>query len=281
LTVAFRPYIEREVMRISNAYYHSKLGVRFYDLFSGDAGCSGPVKGDVDFFVACARQFGAPVLELATGTGRVLWPVAAAGFDIVGLDISHEMLAVARSNGGRQSSVTRERVRFCRMDMASFFLTESFRLAIIPFRAFQHLTLPQEQRSALNCIRQSLMTGGHLVIDLLDPRLENCVPGAPSPMPERRVRNQNTGRTAVRRVVERINDPVRQVFTEKFRLEELDEEGWTLESEETEWTLRWSTRQEMRYLFELTGFNVIAEYSDFFRSPPTYGVEQLWVLQKV
>jgi hypothetical protein len=44
------------------AYYHSKLGVRFYDLFSGDAGRNGPVKGDVDFFVDCARQFGGLVL---------------------------------------------------------------------------------------------------------------------------------------------------------------------------------------------------------------------------
>jgi hypothetical protein len=100
-------------------------------------------------------------------------------------------------------------------------------------------------------------------------------------MPERRVRDGKTGRTAVRRVVKRINDPVKQVFTERFRLEELDEEGRVLESEETEWTLRWSTRQEMRYLFELTGFEVIAEYSDFFRSPPAYGIEQLWVVQKV
>jgi hypothetical protein len=111
------------------------------------------------------------------------------------------------------------------MDMASFFLRESFRLAIIPFRAFQRLTLPQEQRSALNCIRQSLIEGGHLVIDLFDPRLEHCVPGAPSPMPERRVRDAKTGRIAVQLVVERINDPVKQVFTEQFRLEELDEEG--------------------------------------------------------
>ena len=37
---------------------------------------------------------------------------------------------------------------------------------------------------------------------------------------------------------------------------------------------------EMRYLFELTGFEVVAEYSDLFRSPPAYGKEQLWVLRK-
>jgi SAM-dependent methyltransferase len=268
-------------MTDQNAYYHSKLGVRFYDLFSGDAGRNGPVKGDVDFYVKCAREFGAPVLELATGTGRVLWPIAAAGFEIVGIDISEDMLALAGAKGERESSATRSRVRLYRMDMASFELEDSFRLAIIPFRAFQHLTDPEEQRRSLVCVNRTLVPGGHLVIDLFDPRLEHCVPGAPSPMPERKIRDEKTGRTAVRRVSERINDPARQVFTEKFRLEELDDDGRSLESEVSAWSLRWATRQEMRYLFELTGFEVIAEYSDFFRSPPAYGAEQLWVTRKL
>ena len=84
----------------------------------------------------------------------------------------------------------------------------------------------------------------------------------------------------VRRVLERINDPVRQLVTETYRIDELDKDEVTLASEESSWTLRWSTRQEMKYLFELTGFEVIAEYSDFFRALPAYGKEQLWVLRK-
>jgi len=35
------------------------------------------------------------------------------------------------------------------------------------------------------------------------------------------------------------------------------------------------------HLFELTGFEVIAEYSDFFRAPPAYGKDQLWIVRKV
>jgi len=67
--------------RDPNAYYQSELGVRFYDLFTGDAHDNGPVKGDVSFYIECAREFGGLVLELATGTGRVLWPIARAGFE--------------------------------------------------------------------------------------------------------------------------------------------------------------------------------------------------------
>ena len=156
------------------------------------------------------------MLEVATGTGRVLWPIAKAGFDIVGIDISHQMLALARAKGEREVAAIRERVQLHQADMASFELKRRFQLAIIPFRAFQHLTLPEQQRAALNCINSSLVVGGHLIIDVFDPHLDYCIPGAPSPMPERRVRDEETGSTAVRRVLERINDPIRQVFTTKL-----------------------------------------------------------------
>jgi hypothetical protein len=36
-----------------------------------------------------------------------------------------------------------------------------------------------------------------------------------------------------------------------------------------------------RYFFERTGFEVVDEYSDFFRSPPAYGKEQVWALRKI
>jgi ubiquinone/menaquinone biosynthesis C-methylase UbiE len=267
--------------RDPNAYYQSKLGVAFYDLFTREAHANGPAKGDVEFYVECAREFGGPVLELATGTGRVLWAVAGAGFNVVGIDASDGMLALARAKASGEAPETRGRVRLHRMDMTSFQLDHSFRLAIVPFRAFQHLTLPDQQRQALRCVHRSLLPGGHFVIDVFDPRLESCAPGAPPASSERRLKDPNTGHTVVRRVLERINDPVRQLVTETYRIEELDEGGKTLASEESSWTLRWSTRQEMRYLFELTGFEVIAEYSDFFRAPPAYGYEQLWVLRKV
>jgi hypothetical protein len=165
--------------------------------------------------------------------------------------------------------------------MTSFVLGELFRLAIVPFRAFHHLTNPDQQRLDLSCMNRSLVPHDHLVVDLLDPRLEYCVPGAPPPVTERIAKDLSTGHTVLRRVVERINDPGRQTFTGTFWIEELDEYGRSLDSEETSWTFRWATRQEMRYLFESTGFEVVAEYSDFLRSQPVYGAEQLWVVRKI
>ena len=229
---------------------------------------------------ACANEFGGPVLELATGTGRVLWPIAGAGFEIAGLDISAEMLAAAKAKARQQIPAITERARFHELDMTSFDLGTRFRLALIPYRAFHYLTRPAQQRAALQCINRSLLRGGHLVVDVFDPQLQYCVSTAPPFRSQQSVVDLETNHTIIRRFLARVNDPLSQIFTERFRIEEVDEQGRVLEAEETAWTFRWNTRQEMRYLFELSGFEVVAEYSDFYRSPPAYGTEQVWIVRK-
>lgn len=71
-----------------------------------------------------------------------------------------------------------------------------------------------------------------------------------------------------------------QTLRETMRIQEFDSDGREIAAEETSWVLRWSYRQEMRYLFELTGFELEALYSDFATSPPVYGREQVWVVRR-
>ena len=40
-------------------------------------------------------------------------------------------------------------------------------------------------------------------------------------------------------------------------------------------------RSEMRFLFEMVGFEVVADYGDFKGGPPAYGRAQVWVLGHV
>jgi len=44
--------------------------------------------------------------------------------------------------------------------------------------------------------------------------------------------------------------------------------------------LRWTYRHELHHLLELSGFQVLAEYSDFRRSEPAYGKELIVVCAK-
>jgi len=36
----------------------------------------------------------------------------------------------------------------------------------------------------------------------------------------------------------------------------------------------------MAWLFELCGFEVVEQYSDFDRAPPAYGKRQIWVVRR-
>lgn len=254
-----------------NAYYAGGFGVELYDLFTG----GGLLAGDVEFYLDCARRFGGPILELGTGTGRVLIPLADARHEVVGLDLSRAMLARAAAKLRERPELS-HRARLVEGDMTSFDLGQRFALALVPARSFQHVVTPEGQRRTLNCIRQHLMPGGHLILDLFDPNFELLFADN-SAIPPREERHPRSGHLVRRTVIARHADPFRQTVHENLRFEEIDQAGNFMGSEETSWSLRWSTRQETAYLLELTGFHVVDLYSDFRRSPPDYGREQLWV----
>jgi SAM-dependent methyltransferase len=260
-------------------YRRSSLNVETYDIRTDFAGTA--LAGDVEFFVQHAQQAGGPVLELGSGTGRVSWALAQAGIEVIGLDLSPAMLARAGAKRATMPEDARKLARFVQGDMADFRLDQTFALAIIPYRVFQVLITPEEQRRCLECIHRHLRPGGRLIVNLFDPQLPRCVPDAPFDSQEQTVRHPTTGNAVKVEIIQHSNDPVRQVLTEVWRFTELDGTGQVLRQEEEVLTLRWTHRQEMRYLFELAGFEAEAEFSDFQGSPPAYGREQVWVVRQV
>jgi len=265
-------------MTTVDPYYADELGVGTYDLLTGTSSIA--ATGDVAFYDACGRRFGDPVLELAVGTGRVAWQLADAGLRVVGIDLSAAMLEQATGNGAARPAAVRERVTLHQADMASFALAETFPLAIIPYSAFQHLLTPERQRSALACVHRHLVPGGHLVVDVFDPLLEHCIPDAASPIPDREAVDPASGHLFRRRTIARRCDPLHQTIAETFRLEIVGGSGEVIAETETSFAVRWACRQEMAYLFELSGFDVVEQYSDFEGAPPAYGKRQIWIVRR-
>src|SRR5262245_32196169 len=96
-------------------------------------------RADVGFFVDEAKAAGSPVVEVGCGTGRILIPTARAGLQIVGLDLSLDMLATCRRRLAAESTEVQSRVELVHADMRDFRLPQRFTLATLPFRPFQHL----------------------------------------------------------------------------------------------------------------------------------------------
>jgi len=132
-------------------------------------------RADVGFFVDEAARSGGPVLEVGCGTGRVLIPTARAGVEIVGLDLSDHMLERCRANLSSESEEVRSRVTLVKGDMRSFRLGREFRLVTIPFRPIQHLTTVEDQLRCLASVREHLLDGRRLILDVFNPKLEALV----------------------------------------------------------------------------------------------------------
>ena len=194
--------------RMRQHYLSGGPAVDFYDVREA-IGPSNPCEGDLAFYLRQARRTGSPILELGCGTGRISLPLAQAGFDVIGLDQSPSMLLVAREKAKRSPRP----VRFVRGNMARFQLRRRFRLVLIPYRAFQHLLTPTDQRRCLRCVHRHLAREGRLVVHLFDPRLEFCFPGSPNPANARSTAHDPRSNRSVEVVVtDRRLDPLTQTF---------------------------------------------------------------------
>jgi SAM-dependent methyltransferase len=146
-------------------YYFDPRVASQYDARHG--GSEAIIRDDVPFYVGLARQaaeVGQAVLELGCGTGRVTIPMAQTGAQVVGLDSSPAMLAVAREKASGLDNL-----RFVEGDMRSFDLQERFGLITIPFRSFMLLLTDEDRESCLRCVREHLLAGGCLAFNIANP----------------------------------------------------------------------------------------------------------------
>lgn len=109
---------------------------------------------------------GGPVLELAVGTGRVAVPLAERGLEVVGVDISPEMLAKLRE---KSSAVT-----IVEADMTTVTLNREFALAYVAFNSIFALETQDDQVRLFRNAAAHLRPGGRFV-------LETAVIRPPSP----------------------------------------------------------------------------------------------------
>jgi SAM-dependent methyltransferase len=126
---------------------------------------------DVAFFVQAALDSGGPVLEVGSGTGRVLIPTARVGIPITGLDYSSHMLDVCREALKDEPQEVQDNVTLVEGDMRDFSLGQRYKLVTTPFRPFQHLISVEDQLKCLKCIHQHLLPDGIFILDIFNPSL--------------------------------------------------------------------------------------------------------------
>lgn len=132
------------------AYYHAHHSLHLEDL---------------PFWLELARRQGGPVLELGCGTGRLLIPMAHAGFQVYGLDKDGAMLIFLKS---LLQQDLQPAPRLFLADMSALCLAKSFPLIFLACNTFSVLSSAQRQ-ACLHGVRRHLRAGGVFSASIPNP----------------------------------------------------------------------------------------------------------------
>jgi SAM-dependent methyltransferase len=243
-------------------YTDSPWLAELYDLMPAYA-----ARRDIEFYTCCARAAGGKVLELGCGTGRVLIPLARAGFEVVGLDLSEHMLARCRARREAEAQVVRDRARLTQADMRDFGLGEKFALITTPFRPFQHLLQIEDQLACLRCANGHLAPRGRLILDLFQPNplllageqhMAETMDFADVPMPD------GGTFTCSHRIAG--FHPSRQ-YNDVELIYDVRRPDGTTERLVHAFPFRYFFSAEVQHLLARSGFRVVDVFGDFDRSP--------------
>ena len=234
------------------------------------------VHEDIPFYVDRARTSGSPVLELGCGTGRVTLPIAEAGIDIVGVDISETMLGVARHKV-KQLPKASGAVSLKTGDMRKLSIGHRFKLIIIPFRGFLSLLTIEDQIKTLMTIREHLEPGAELAMNIFVPDPNMLVQDADVPY---HFRDVTVPTTKEHYILWQQNsyDNHNQVLYSRLIAEQLDLKGDVVRRFYRDFQLRYVHRWEMYHLLKSCGFEDISLCGDFDESPFDEGsAEMVWM----
>ncbi len=224
-------------------------------------------RADVNFYKNIARDLVGEtgrILELACGSGRITIPLARAGYEVLGLDLSASMLQQAAVRLARIGRASRARVALVRADMRRFSLGARFPLIIMGFNSFEHLYTRVDVSACLDQIRRHLAPGGYFVFDVQNPHM----PWLCRDPRKRWARTRFTHPETKRRLIYSTNhdyDPVSQIAVIRLYYRPCEPEDGP------ERVVTLSQRKffpaELEALLDANGFRIQARYGDFAGDP--------------
>ena len=229
---------------------------------------------DVDVHVAFARRFGGPVLELACGSGRLLAPLAQAGFAVTGVDSSPAMLERARrrlDTLGLMATLVQSHIE--RLD-----LPNRYRTIILGLDSFGLLIKHEQQVCALAAAKRHAAHDGRLILDVANGNLRGGNEPAEELMHDLTLPDLETGRPISKFVLRRPR-PAEQLDELMFFYDEQDEHGY-LRRSMVELELRWFTRFELELLLQSAGWQVDEIYGDYNLAPFGPNSERLLIVAR-
>ncbi|MFJ5546918.1 daptide-type RiPP biosynthesis methyltransferase [Streptomyces sp. NPDC093225] len=141
---------------------------RICDLYDADGSpvyhdICGTTGHEVREILDAAAPFEGPVLDLAAGSGRLTFPLLAAGRTVTALELSADMLGLLRDRIALAPAAVRERCDTVEADMSDFDLGRRYPLVLLGTTTIS--LLGEEDRPGLyRCVREHLAPGGRFLL---------------------------------------------------------------------------------------------------------------------
>ena len=183
------------------------------------------------------------VLDIGCGTGGHAVLLAERGYDVVGVDLSPDMLARARA----KAEAAGRSIEFVEGDARSFDVGRTFDVATFFFAVLGYQQTNEDVRAALGTARRHLNDGGLLFFDIWNG------PGVVADPPGTRERVFETPDGPLKRIASSELDVRRQIASVHYRLERAG-----AEPEEETHVMRFFFPAELELFMELEGFALLS-----------------------
>jgi SAM-dependent methyltransferase len=187
------------------------------------------------------------VLDLGCGTGKHVFGMADRGYDVVGVDRSESMLAVAKQT--LETSQAREKVRFHSGDIRTADLGQHFDAALIMFAVLGYQLENSDVMSALETARRHLKPGALLIFDVW------YGPAVLRERPSDRIKVIPTSNGKILRAASGELDVSRHCCSVRFHLWRVSEGRVVSEIQETH-RMRYFFPLELRLFLDSSGFSL-------------------------
>jgi SAM-dependent methyltransferase len=224
---------------------------RYYDLLNRDKDYPGEIRF-IDGLIRRHAPDARRVLELGCGTGIHGVLLAETGYDLLGLDLSADMIAVAQRRAVALPPEAAARVRFLQGDAREFQLDGQFDVILALFHVMSYQLSNDDLSAVFGRLKAHLKPGGVVLFDCW------YGPAVLSDRPTVRVRRAEDADTSVVRTAEPTLHANENIVDVSYRLSATDRQSGRVDEFTEVHRMRYLFRPELELLAGLHRLRIVA-----------------------
>lgn len=232
---------------------------------------------DLLMYSELASEYGGPIFEFGSGTGRVMFHLAKAGYEVHGIDIEPAMLDRARQRLNENPSL-KKYLTFIQDDVLKYKTGNKYPLVLVPYNGLMHFHDQNQQLKLLGRFRELITDDGLLVLDLPNPADAFAAQDTDAMIFEKTFLEPDNGHLVMQYSVSTL-DRTEQLLRINWIYDEVGGDG-TVKRTVAPVIFRYFFYSEVRLLLQASGFTVEAVYGSPELDPYEDGCERMIIFAR-